>query len=1008
MSASQAFIKLNISELEKTIDDDSYDSGNGPPPMPLDDPFFTWEDDFDTMEWIDPDPAMSYDYEVVDGIVKMKNTYALWTDPDWEKIKPVEISNSDESLYNYALHLTVDYDSDMQSDYDDLRFKHENAGNVYLDYWIETYDSSSASVWVKIPHIPSGDSWMYMFYGNPSVQSESDFYSVFTDWEEKWANDEQISYHANLEGAWDPDICYGSGEFLVAWEEGQAYLPPYTYGFKQEIRASIYDTDGDTLVFDKLVYKDSTTYFRNENPSIDYGDGKWFVAWEHYEPKNLPPHNPSSTTMDIKARTVQRSGGNLQLGSVKTVCSAQNCQADANVEFDSVNNRFCVVWEDARDGTNDYDIWGRLYDTDGNPVGSEVELTENAANSQCEPWAVFDPVNEQYMIVWEEGAIADDGPFSIKAGLFDEDLTQIDNTITIATGNDNTDYNFPCVCFCEETERFLITWNDGDISDGDWYGNIWGMILDDSGDVVVDTFSIRNGNFIRTDIVPYLSSSFFVSFDNDGDIWGKLVSSEGNVFSGDIQLSGSNSAVADWANMAVGEEKIFVVWEDTRVYYPPPWNDNPDAFGNIWNLNIPSGSEVTYVFGTEKKLILAAKITSKIIEPDDLVSWYEFYVNYDGSITFDILDSTGTIVLIEEASNGEDLSGINPDDHPSIRLRAHFTRDDPSYTPTLDCWSVIYVGIDDDPPQTMISETIGTLGENGWYISNVKIFLNVTDGLYGSGVNHTYFRIDDEDPQEYDDAIGIKLPPDDPNELNGTWDVYYWSTDKAGNEEDPQGPANIKIDKAPPHCEIWDPPDRANVPLEGDFWIQATATDEGSGIHYVSFDVGPPYENPTKVYDDDPPGSGNYKWLCDRHYNKQQWKHIIAQVYDYAGHMYEYNIYVFFGTPNEYQSGYVYLFGNPYGPFGILSIFNYAVAIDENSLPIILSNLDESATYVDFVAKQRFRGQEFSFRDDDLSDGCRCNLDIPFGIYSIIAKEYDNGNLIEEHTIISKILVLLI
>ncbi|EMR75490.1 hypothetical protein MBGDF03_00988 [Thermoplasmatales archaeon SCGC AB-540-F20] len=46
----------------------------------------------------------------------------------------------------------------------------------------------------------------------------------------------------------------------------------------------------------------------------------------------------------------------------------------------------------------------------------------------------------------------------------------------------------PVFVFCEETERYLITWNDCDISDEDWYGNIWGMILDDSGDVVVDTF----------------------------------------------------------------------------------------------------------------------------------------------------------------------------------------------------------------------------------------------------------------------------------------------------------------------------------------------------------------------------------------------------------------------------------------------------------------------------------------------------------------------------------------
>jgi hypothetical protein len=1005
MSIAQAIVQL---DTENSIPSNNVHIYRQVPPQPLEDPFFTWEDEFNTQEWIDPDSTMSYNYEVENGLVKMKNTYNLWTDPKWTKMMPIELSNSGDSLYDYALNLIVDYDSDMQEDYDDLRFKHSKAGNVYLDYWIETNDSISANVWVNIPQIPSGNSWLYMFYGNPNADGVSDFYSVFTDWEEEWANDEQITYHSKKEGAWDPDVCYGTSEFLVTWEEGKGYWPPYTNGFKQEIRASIYEPDGDRIVFDQLVYKDAYTYYRNEDPSIAYGDGTWFVAWENFKPKNYPPHNPGSDTMNIMARTVKRNGNVLQLGSVATVCDAQECQADPNVEFDTLNDQFCVVWEDARDGVNDYDLWGRLYDSSGKAVDSAVELTKNVANSQCEPWIAFDSINEQYMIVWEEGLQADIGPFSIKASLYDEDLTKIGNTIDIATGNDNTDYNFPCVCFCEETERFLITWNDGDISDEDWYGNIWGIILDDSGDVIVDTFSIRKGNFIRTDIVPYLSSSFFVSFDDDGDIWGKLVSSEGDVFSGDIQLSASNSADADWANMAVGDEKIFVVWEDERIYYTPPFDSMPDGFGNIWKLNIPGGEEVTYEFGTEKKLILKAQITSKVIAPENLISWHEFYVDFNGSITFDILDSTGTTVLIEDMSNGEDISSIDPATHPGIRLRAHFSRNNPSTTPTLDSWSIIYLGLDEEPPVTTIKEILGTQGKNEWYTSNVKIYLDASDGQYGTGVNHTYFQIDSEDPEEYDDSVGIKLPPGDPNEPFGIWEVTYWSIDKAGNQEDPQGPVEIKIDKAPPHCEIWDPPDRANVPLKGDFWVQANANDEGSGIEYVSFDVGPPYENPVKVYTDEPPGSGNYKWLCNRQYNKQQWRHIIAQVHDYAGHMYEYNIFVFFGTPNEYQSGYVYLFGNPYGPFPLMSIINYAFAIDQNALPVILIDYDEKATHVDFIAKLRFRGKEFTFSDTDITDGCRVDMDIPIGIYSIIAKEYENGTLLDQYKIISKLVVILI
>jgi len=892
ISAAQALVQFDVRNTKESIASNNMKVFDDSPPQPLDDPFFTWEDGFETLEWIDPDPTLSYDFELVkeDNIIQIKNTYLVWTDPDWTRLKPINLTNNaGEKLYNYAIHLIINYDSDMQSDYDDIRFKHEDYPAAWLDYWMESKTTSSASVWVNIPEIPTGVSVMYLFYGNSDAQNESDFYSVFSDWEEKWANDEKITIHSPNEGAWDPDVAYGvdsngDGVFIIAWEEGQYPFPPWTYRYKQEIRGSIYDTDGVVQEEDFRIYNAGGNKYRDENPSIAFGNDKFFVAWEHYS----TPIDP--TSMDIKGRFVEPDG---DLGSIIYICSASNCQADANVEFDSVNDQFCVVWEDARSGMNNYNIYGKLYDTDGDPVGSEKTIC-SAANNQCEPWVAFDPINKQYMIVWEEGETPGEGPFDIWMGLFDEDLNEIDDPVKLADGDTNTDYIFPCVSFCEEDERFLVTWNDGDVSDDNWRGNIWGVILDESGDEVVSTFQIESGNFRRTSIVPYLSTSFLVSFDGGGNIWGKLVSSDGDVFTDDTQLSASTSSVADWPNMASGANKIFVTWEDTRVYYSPPWNDNPDAYGNIWNLNIPSGSDVTFDTGTEKKLILNAQVTSKPIEPDNLVSWYEFYVAHDESITFDILDSTATIVLIEGAGNGEDLSGIDPETYPAIRLQAYFSRDDPSSSPLLDYWKVIYVGIDDEPPETIISDTIGTLGENGWYITNVKIELTATDGLYGSGVNHTYFKIDDGDPHEYDDAVGIRLPPDDPNDLYGIWDVWYWSEDKAGNVEDPQGPANIKIDKAPPYCEIWDPPDRGSVPRQGGFWVQATATDVGSGINYVAFDVGPPYEDPVKIYDVDPPGSDNYKWWCDRSVENNEWRHIIAQAFDYAGHMYEANIYVYF------------------------------------------------------------------------------------------------------------------
>jgi hypothetical protein len=90
--------------------------------------------------------------------------------------KPVTVTSA-TAFSDYQLKMNISYDSDMQPDFDDLRFA--TGDGTLLPYWIESKtDSSSAVAWVK-SNVVSGNNTIYMYYGNPSAVAASDGDSTF-------------------------------------------------------------------------------------------------------------------------------------------------------------------------------------------------------------------------------------------------------------------------------------------------------------------------------------------------------------------------------------------------------------------------------------------------------------------------------------------------------------------------------------------------------------------------------------------------------------------------------------------------------------------------------------------------------------------------------------------------------------------------------------------------------------------------------------------------------------
>lgn len=108
----------------------------------------------------------------------------------WARTKSIQMSSLAVAT-NYATAFTI-YRSagtdsgtniyvgtECKADYSDLRFTLYD--DTLLSYWIETpNNSSSATVWVKIPSVPIGTIYIYLQYGNPAATAVSNGNNTFT------------------------------------------------------------------------------------------------------------------------------------------------------------------------------------------------------------------------------------------------------------------------------------------------------------------------------------------------------------------------------------------------------------------------------------------------------------------------------------------------------------------------------------------------------------------------------------------------------------------------------------------------------------------------------------------------------------------------------------------------------------------------------------------------------------------------------------------------------------
>ena len=134
-----------------------------------------------SIDWV---PEMRFkkgEIGLTKDLILRKPEWALWSN-NWEDCKNLNVTGGDTDLTDFPFYVNVSYDSDMQSDFDDVRFVNTTCdnGGTELSYEIDSkINSNYAGFWVK-SNLSTGINEYSMYYYNPSANSVSDPVNTFS------------------------------------------------------------------------------------------------------------------------------------------------------------------------------------------------------------------------------------------------------------------------------------------------------------------------------------------------------------------------------------------------------------------------------------------------------------------------------------------------------------------------------------------------------------------------------------------------------------------------------------------------------------------------------------------------------------------------------------------------------------------------------------------------------------------------------------------------------------
>ena len=323
---------------------------------------------------------------------------------------------------------------------------------------------------------------------------------------------------------------------------------------------------------------------------------------------------------DIRGRLVNPDG-TLSGSEIKITDTAQT-DSQPDVAFDPATGRFIVVWNYAS-GNND--IYGQLVNSDGTLNGGSFAICNNTA-TESSPKVCYDSINDRFVVIFYDSRGVGS---SIYGQIVNSDGTLFGtasnvNFVISDTGNDVIN---PLVAFDNQNGRFLAAWNDDRNGNYDVYGQVMNADGSPFGTATNVNFPIANEGThqidpsIAMDSINHRYLVAWTDFRNQGtqgfDIYGQIVNPDGSLFNTasnvNFVISNNNGGqTSSMASYSRAVQRYIVGWQDTRGgLYGQYLQADGTAYGTATDVNFQ---------------IVNASIATSIIEYNDsfanyLVAW---------------------------------------------------------------------------------------------------------------------------------------------------------------------------------------------------------------------------------------------------------------------------------------------------------------------------------------------------------------------------------------------------